>query len=168
MTLARQVAKDHARNQRKAKAKHRRELSREERHSLHAFRMDAHAHGVKLASGGRGGLSPSLVWRVMRRDEWQCKVCGENGSNSGGLTVHHIGGILESDWLAKKGHKNVPSDLVTICAQCHDRIHEKARAEGLDSSQVMSPADKDTKHDHGQPVYSPGQAEKQKSQNPSK
>lgn len=166
-SLARQVAKDNARQKRKAKSKHRRELSREERHALHSFRMQAHDKGITLASSGRGGLLPSLVWRVMRRDNWQCKVCGGHGEgDEGGLTVHHVGGILESDWLAKKGHKNVPSDLVTICARCHDRIHQKARAEGLDSTQVMSPADKGTHHDNGQPVYKHGQADSLKNKTP--
>lgn len=159
--LAKQIVQDRKRKQRKNRHG-KPELSREERHALHSLRQDAAKKGMKLASAGRGGLPPSLVYKVMKRDGFRCKIHGDLGEGDfGGITVHHVGGILESDWLAKKGHKNIPSDLVTVCSKGHDAIHQKARAEGLDSSQVLSPADVGTKHDHGQPVYKPGQARKQ-------
>lgn len=113
-------------------------LPREERIALHKLRREAHAAGSELKSGGLGGLPSSLVLHVFRRDGYTCKVCGELGdkSENGGLTIHHVGGIMESEWLDKKGHKNVPNNLVAICDRCHNRIHQEAKSEGLDSSQV--------------------------------
>ena len=112
-------------------------LSREERLALHRLRLEARAAGSQLKSAGRGGLSPSLVRAVFRRDEYTCKVCGRKGSAAnGGLTMHHKGGVIESAWLARKGHKNEPNNLVSICDDCHNKLHEEARAEGVDSSQV--------------------------------
>jgi len=84
----------------------------------------------------------------MKRDGYQCKVCGEMGDKyaNGGIGVHHKGGIVESKWLSKKGHSNNPNNIVTICNRCHDQLHQKARAEGRDSSQVEPEGDQ---HGHG-------------------
>lgn len=122
----------------KKKRGNEKQLSGEERLALRRLRSEARSHGAKLRNGGKGGLSPSLVLHVMRRDEYQCKVCGTRKD----IELHHKGGIVESEWLSKKGHKNVPNNLVTICAACHDRVHEKARAEGNDSSQVTPEGDR--------------------------
>ena len=112
------------------------DLSPEERLALHRLRQLAYRNGVSLQSAGRGGLSPSLVLHVMRRDQFTCKACGESVEAKGGLSVHHKGGIVESKWLLKKGHHNAPNNIVTICGACHDRVHNKAREEGVDSSQA--------------------------------
>lgn len=110
----------------------RRELSREERKSLHKLRMEAKKAGVELASAGRGGLSPSLVLHVFRRDHYKCKVCGGNGKDSGGIQLHHKGNVEHpaSKWLAKQGKSNDPNNIVTICTRCHDNIHNEDRAKG--------------------------------------
>jgi len=119
-------------------------LSVEERRSLQLLRREAALLGSKLSSGGKGGLSPSLVLGVLRRDKYTCKVCGELGSeDNGGVGLHHKGGVVESKWLSKKGHENTPNNLVTICTRCHDRVHNKAREEGTDSSQVQPEGDKE-------------------------
>lgn len=128
-----------------------RPLSGEERKALHKLRKEARQHGTKLASGGKGGLPPSFVLNVMRRDDYQCKVCG--GRDQIGL--HHKGGIVESKWLSMKGHKLDANNVVTICDKCHDRIHQKARAEGVDSSQVTPEGDEGTRRDHGKPEAHP-------------
>jgi hypothetical protein len=119
--------------QRKSDRARRDTLAPQERAALRAIRVGARKAGSFLTSGGKGGLPPSLVLGVMRRDKFTCKVCGELGSrDNGGLGVHHKGGIPESQWLKRKGHANDPNNLVTICARCHDNIHEKAREEGVD------------------------------------
>lgn len=129
-------------------------LSKEERLALHKLRHEAHKKGAVLKDYGRGGLSPSLVLTVFRRDEFKCKKHGDRGEGEhGGLTVHHIGGVVESEWLSKKGHKNQPSNLVVVCEKGHDEIHEKARDDGTDSSQVLAEADAGTRHDKGQPRF---------------
>lgn len=108
------------------------ELSREERHALHKLRMEAKAKGVVLASAGRGGLSPSLVLFVFRRDDYTCKVCGrKGGADTGGIQLHHKGGLENpaSAWLKKKDHSNDPNSIVTICKSCHDTVHDADRAQ---------------------------------------
>jgi hypothetical protein len=106
-------------------------LSREERHALHKLRMDAHKAGVKLASAGRGGLSPSLVLHVLRRDGFRCKLCGGDGGGVG-ISLHHLGGLENptSKWLARKGKSNEPANVVAICTTCHDQVHDADRARG--------------------------------------
>ena len=121
-----------------------RPLSAPERLALHRMRREAKQAGAKLKGDGKGGLPPSLVLTVMRRDEYTCKIHGDRGEGDcGGLEVHHKGGIVESKWLSEKGHKNVPNNLVTLCAKAHDEIHNKARADGVDSSQVEPEGDKE-------------------------
>jgi 5-methylcytosine-specific restriction endonuclease McrA len=111
-------------------------LNANERAALRSIRREARRAGSYLSSGGKGGLPPSLVLGVLRRDRFQCKVCGELGNKdtNGGIGVHHKGGIPESKWLAHKGHSNDPNNIVSICANCHDNVHEKAREEGIESS----------------------------------
>jgi hypothetical protein len=136
------------------KAAERKPLSAEERQALRRLRQEATNHGAKLRTGGRGGLSPSLVLAVMRRDEYTCKVHGDHGEGAhGGLELHHKGGVVESDWLSRKGHKNEPNNLVTVCHQAHDEIHARARAAGADSSQTLAEADVGTRHDRGQDTW---------------
>ncbi len=122
-------------------------LSREDRRSLSLIRKEAKKAGTHLLHGGKGGLPPSLVLGVMRRDKYQCKSCGSRDN----IEVHHKGGIVESKWLSKKGHANEKDNIVTICDKCHNRIHEKAKAEGKDSSQVTPEGDKGTDRDKGLP-----------------
>lgn len=128
----------------RARQRNDRPLSPGERQALRTLRMEARASGAVLANGGKGGLSPSLVLGVMRRDEYTCKVHGDKGEgNNGGLQVHHKGGIVESRWLSNKGHRNVRNNIVTLCSRAHDEIHTRAKREGVDSSQIQPSADKE-------------------------
>jgi hypothetical protein len=120
--------------------------SPQEKRALELMRKEADRYGVQLENDGEGGLPSSLVLRVMRRDKYRCKACGKR--RPAPISVHHKGGIVESEWLDSKGHKNEPSNIVTICTKCHDKIHTKARDEGVDSSQVK-PAGDDYKGQHG-------------------
>jgi hypothetical protein len=115
-----------------------RELNDNEKRALEKMRAEAKEAGATLASDGEGGLSPSLVLGVMRRDGFKCKKCGTNKN----IGVHHKGGLEnpKSKWLKKKGHDNDPNNLVTICEKtkdgpgCHDDIHVEDRKEGGDES----------------------------------
>lgn len=120
------------------------ELPRAEKRALQKMQQEAKEIGSQLTTGGKGGLPPSLVLGVMRRDGYRCKKCGELGDmeKNGGLGVHHKGGIPESKWLSKKGHANDPNNLVSICHDCHDDVHEEARENGTDSEQVKPEGDK--------------------------
>lgn len=115
---------------------------------------EAKRAGATLANEGKGGLPGGLVLFVMRRDRFTCKICGRKEW----LGVHHVGGIPESEWASNKGHQNKPNNLVTVCQRrpdgtpgCHDKIHEKARAEGNDSGQVTPKGDEGTRRDEGLP-----------------
>jgi hypothetical protein len=66
-----------------------------------------------------------------------------------------VGGIVDSPEAAKKGHRLTRDNVVTLCATCHDKMHQKARKDGVDSSQVTAEADVGTKYDHGKPVVEP-------------
>lgn len=55
-----------------------------------------------------------LVKRVLERDRWACVVCKYRQT----LQVHHI--IYRSH-----GGKDEISNLVTLCAACHDDEHNK-------------------------------------------
>lgn len=127
------------------------ELPAPEAKALERVRDEAHAKGATLLTGGKGGLAPSLVLGIMRRDGYRCKRCGGRE----GLSVHHKGGIVASKWLSMKGHRMDFNNLTTICGPCHDAIHQEARAEGEDSSQVTPEGDVGTSRDKGKPEARP-------------
>lgn len=122
------LSKHDAAVDRQARRDARPKSSAEEAGALRALRQEARAAGTELQGGGKGGLPSSLVLNVMRRDGFACKLCGGRKQ----IGVHHKGGIPASAWLRRKGHDNVPNNLVTVCDDCHDRLHETARAEGVD------------------------------------
>ncbi len=105
----------------------REELSAQESNALENMRSEAKRSGATLLNNGEGGLSPSLVLGVMRRDRYECKRCGKKKN----LTLHHKGHLQNpvSKWLSKKGHSNDPNNLVVVCGECHDGIHEEDRKE---------------------------------------
>lgn len=85
---------------------------------------EAETAGATLRSGGRGGLPPSLVLGIFRRDHWRCRRCGGKED----LTIHHVGGIILTKWLVKKGARNDPANLLTLDHKCHDKVHDEGRA----------------------------------------
>lgn len=143
-------------------------------HEQRAYQVllkEAKAAGSVLAGEGKGGLPSSLVLGVMRRDGFRCKACGNLGTRDKPITIHHVGGIVSSKWLSKQGHKNQPQNIVTLCTKsdangeggkdgtndpgCHDKIHDRAREDGTDSSQRTPEGDIGTRRDHGLPVGPP-------------
>lgn len=127
--------------------------NRHDQQILLKLRHEAATAGATLANGGKGGLPADFVLGVMRRDGYKCPACGLRKD----LSLHHKGGIVESEWLSKKGHKLDKNNVTTICEKCHDRIHNKAREEGNDSSQVTPEGDVgNPRRDHGKPVAKEG------------
>ena len=120
-------------------------LNSQEYHALELMRREAKRKGVELENDGEGGLPPGLVLRVMRRDKYKCKA---HGGRDKPISVHHKGGIVDSEWLSQKGHHNDENNLVTICVDCHNKLHNEARSKGTDSSQVK-PSGDDYKGQHG-------------------
>jgi len=65
----------------------------------------------------------SKVWRnkreyILHRDGHQCQECKKYGRNTDAKIVHHI---LEMDERPDLKLKN--SNLVSVCASCHNKIH---------------------------------------------
>jgi hypothetical protein len=132
------------------------DLAPQEKQALATIRREAREHGAVLASGGKGGLPPSFVLGILRRDGYRCKADGDRGEGDfGGLTLHHKGGIVASKWLSKKGHKMDRDNVVTLCTKAHNRIHEEAKREGIDASEVTPEGDDGTRRDHGKPEARP-------------
>lgn len=53
----------------------------------------------------------------MKVDDYKCVMCGRPGERTRhGLQVHHI-------TYRNLGHEDVLTDLVTLCAPCHKKMH---------------------------------------------
>jgi hypothetical protein len=121
-----------------------------EREALRKIRREARAAGSFLTSGGKGGLPPSLVLGAFRKAKWRCKACGELGSKENqGLGIHHkfqhITAPEERDKgvrAIEEGRRNDPSQIAVVCGRCHDKIHQRDRAEngGEDADDVVDEA----------------------------
>lgn len=61
--------------------------------------------------------------RIFNRDQWKCVACGDDDQE---LHVHH-------SYYAngKKPWEYLDSDLVTFCADCHERFHYAESREGI-------------------------------------
>jgi 5-methylcytosine-specific restriction endonuclease McrA len=53
--------------------------------------------------------------RVLERDGWRCQVCGSMQN----LQVHHL------KFRSQSGGDE-EQNLITLCAECHARMHRKA------------------------------------------
>jgi 5-methylcytosine-specific restriction endonuclease McrA len=51
--------------------------------------------------------------QVLARDRWQCKYCGKRTN----LEVHH-------QQSRAQGGKDQIENLITLCSECHHRIHD--------------------------------------------
>jgi 5-methylcytosine-specific restriction endonuclease McrA len=123
-------------------------LESEEKKALTTLRKEAKRHKATLHREGQGGLPPSVALGVFRRDEFRCKACGTRQR----LYIHHKGGIPLSPRLSRLGHSDAMNNLVVLCARCHDRLHEQAKAQGIDSDQVTPVGDIATNRDKGRPI----------------
>jgi hypothetical protein len=96
--------------------------------ALETIRREASSAGATLAHAGRGGLPSSMALGVFRRDQWRCKRCGLPDN----LELHHKGDLKypPTARLARLGTQNKPSNIVTVCATCHDVIHRADEALG--------------------------------------
>lgn len=62
--------------------------------------------------------SDNVTTRVLVRDQYQCRNCGKGGINQ--LHVHHV--VYRS-----QGGKDTEDNLVTLCQNCHVRVHHNPR-----------------------------------------
>lgn len=143
-----ELAKKAMNNQRRSDLPRDDGLSPEEQRAFKKLQAEAREAGSYLASGGKGGLPPSTVLGVMRRDKFRCKRCGELGDKkkNGGIGVHHKSEHLEnpkakrrSALLGKQDRIDDRSNIVTLCDKDHDEVHKEDRAEYGDAEQRKHP-----------------------------
>jgi hypothetical protein len=104
------------------------------------IQKEAKAAGATLQHDGKGGVDPRITLAVFRRDGWECS--NENcPTPKKDLTLDHISGHakeIEHDSEAKKrgdlkqgiklGHIDNVAALHTLCAACHNEVHDRERA----------------------------------------
>jgi 5-methylcytosine-specific restriction endonuclease McrA len=56
-----------------------------------------------------------LCQQVLQRDGWRCQTCG----SSTDLQVHHVN-------LRSRLGDDAEENLVTLCAKCHNEVHQKS------------------------------------------
>jgi 5-methylcytosine-specific restriction endonuclease McrA len=58
-----------------------------------------------------------LTKQVLARDGWRCQNCGASDQ----LQIHHL------NWRSRLGVDCI-ENLITLCANCHARLHRNVRA----------------------------------------
>jgi 5-methylcytosine-specific restriction endonuclease McrA len=105
--------------------------------TLEQTQAEAKRYGATLENDGHGGLDPKLAQKAFRKGGYKCARCGTRKN----ISLHHKGGIIDSEKLDEMGHENNVENIAVLCPKCHDFIHEKARERGIDSSQVKPKGD---------------------------
>lgn len=113
---------------------------------VETIRREAKENGATLQHEGQGGVDPRIALKVFRRDHWRCsnEYCPTPKTD---LTLDHISGHpgeIAHDPEAKNrkdlregirlGHVDDPKALHTLCAKCHDAVHEREREVGKGES----------------------------------
>lgn len=80
-------------------------------------------------------------WEVLRRDKYSCRDCNKTIITGRGLHVHHL------YYIGNNNPWDYPEDaLVTLCAKCHEKIHNKIAKRKPDSdSQIKLALELSTK-----------------------
>lgn len=60
----------------------------------------------------RGKMTPTVRYKIMERDEFQCLACGAKSKNGIKLVVDHI-------FPVSKGGQTVDANLQTLCEKCN-------------------------------------------------
>jgi hypothetical protein len=147
-------AKSKQKDQPKPKEK---KLSGQERLALKKMRREARLAGATLDNDGKGGLPPSLVLGRMRKDGFRCSnvKCPDPKKN---ITVDHISGhpkeIAEDKGARGRkdlrkgvelGHIDTLDAIHTLCARCHDAVHDREREIEHDEQPEPMPGRKGSK-----------------------
>ncbi|TAL41172.1 MAG: HNH endonuclease [Salinibacterium sp.] len=121
--------------------------------TIDLIQREAKKYGATLETEGHGGVPPKLSLKVWRKFGYQCARCGTRKR----LTLHHKGGVVDSERLDEMGHAMTADNLAVLCAKCHDFVHDQARKKGIDSQQVKPKGD-------GGPGLKPKEIERRRKQ----
>jgi 5-methylcytosine-specific restriction endonuclease McrA len=72
------------------------------------------------------GQYDTLRKQVLRRDGWRCQSCGTMSN----LEVHH------QEFRSHSGDDS-EQNLITLCAECHARIHDGARSSAFSLTNLI-------------------------------
>lgn len=61
-------------------------------------------------------FSEDLRVPIMERDSWNCQLCKDTSRDD--LHVHHL-----VKWSENKDLRFEPTNLITLCGSCHDKVH---------------------------------------------
>jgi hypothetical protein len=61
-----------------------------------------------------------LIRSIYRRDNYRCTQCGSPKRERRGLHAHHV-----KPWATHPELRADPSNIVTLCRTCHERLHSK-------------------------------------------
>lgn len=87
--------------------------------ALHQFRHEIHERlGIKPISKRRLELSKTIREEVLKRDNYQCVMCGSKEN----LEIHHR--IPYSSFLLPR-NANRLDNLITLCKKCHRNKHRE-------------------------------------------
>jgi 5-methylcytosine-specific restriction endonuclease McrA len=66
-----------------------------------------------------------LAKSILKRDDYRCRKCGAGHSGKNTLEVHHI-----KPWSRFPGLRFEPNNLLTVCKECHKKIHSRKEQVG--------------------------------------
>lgn len=92
---------------------------------------------------GREKTPSSLRDEVLERDGHTCRGCGAEGPGAGGTATLHV---HHADPDPDDGDRHAPSNLVTLCADCHAWLHK--RPDGDDVPFEIADADREVLRPH--------------------
>ena len=83
----------------------------------------------KTTNGAWGNAIGGYRNHIMRRDNYTCQICGEFHDliNVYGVTVPTTDGMLDVHHIipVSEGGDDSPKNLITLCRNCHKKIHYK-------------------------------------------
>ena len=81
---------------------------------------------------------------ALKRDGYTCQICGKKQSRAKGrevhVEVHHKTHIVDWDGLIQKVREELlchPDDLVTLCKECHHRVHEEEKMGLMEGGDIV-------------------------------
>jgi len=77
--------------------------------------------------------------KIFKRDRYRCRNCQRKGSDKGDveLHAHHI-------VPTERGGRDIRSNLVTLCKECHESVHQGTSAPTVKNAEISTYTDSST------------------------